>query len=97
MDIRTLSKKLGLDTSTLTRNVQKLEKLNLLKRTTDSFDKRIQSIFLSDTGNEIVKKLDNSLSITIDQLMKKIDISNHEIILEGLSILEWGMDQFRNE
>ena len=35
-----LAFKLGLDNSTLTRNVQKLEKLNLVKRQTDSYELR---------------------------------------------------------
>ena len=40
-----LAHKLGLDASTLTRNIQKLENLGLVKRKHDSYDKRVQRLF----------------------------------------------------
>ena len=54
-----LANKLGLDSSTLTRNIQKLEKMELVIRTSGSYDKRIQNVTLtnSKTKSSIIKTL----------------------------------------
>jgi len=56
-----LAHKLGLDTSTLTRNIQKLEKMELIKRNHDSYDKRVQKAVLTEKGDEMVELLEESL------------------------------------
>ena len=53
-----LAHKLGLDASTLTRNIQKLENLGLVKRKHDSYDKRVQKAVLTKQGLEITEKID---------------------------------------
>ena len=53
-----LAHKLGLDASTLTRNIQKLENLGLIKRKHDSYDKRVQKAVLTKRGLEITKKIE---------------------------------------
>ena len=50
-----LAHKLGLDASTLTRNIQKLENLGLVKRNHDSYDKRVQKAVLTKQGIEIIE------------------------------------------
>ena len=45
-----LSRKLGLDTSTLTRNIQKLEKMGLVERLSSPYDKRVQNALLTQGG-----------------------------------------------
>ena len=50
-----LAHKLGLDNSTLTRNIQKLEKLDLVKRQNDNYDKRVQLAVLTNKGNSLLK------------------------------------------
>ena len=52
-------KKLGLDASTLTRNIHKLEKHALIIRQKDNKDKRVQLIFLTKniTENKITNEI----------------------------------------
>ncbi len=45
-----LSRKLGLNTSTLTRNIQKLEKMGLVERHSSSYDKRVNNAVLTQGG-----------------------------------------------
>ena len=56
-----LAHKLGLDTSTLTRNIQKLENMELIKRNHDSYDKRVQKAVLTEKGENMVELLEESL------------------------------------
>ena len=56
-----LAHKLALDTSTLTRNIQKLENLGLIERQADSYDRRIQNAVLTDKGSRVVDSLEEKL------------------------------------
>ena len=92
-----LANKLGLDTSTLTRNIQKLEKLDLVRRKQDRNDKRILVVYLADKGREKVEKMENSLLDLNFSMMKHIDLDDQENISEMLEKLVWAMDCIREE
>ena len=90
-----LANKLGLDTSTLTRNIQKLEKLDLVRRKQDRNDKRILVVYLTDKGRVKVEKVENSLLELNFSMMKYIDLDDQENIPEMLEKLVWAMDCIR--
>ena len=90
-----LANKLGLDTSTLTRNIQKLEKLDLVRRKQDRNDKRILAVYLTDKGRWKVEKVENSLLDLNFSMMKYIDLDDQENIPELLEKLVWAMDCIR--
>ena len=92
-----LANKLGLDTSTLTRNIQKLEKLDLVRRKQDRNDKRIFVVYLTDKGRGKVEKVENSLLNLNFSMMKYIDLDDQENIPEMLEKLVWAMDCIREE
>ena len=92
-----LAKKLGLDTSTLTRNIQKLEKLDLVRRKQDRNDKRILVVCLTDKGGGKVEKIEESLLDLNFSMMKYIDLDDQENIPEMLEKLVWAMDCIREE
>ena len=92
-----LANKLGLDTSTLTRNIQKLEKLDLVRRKQDRNDKRILVVYLTDKGRERVEKVEESLLDLNFSMMKYIDLDDQENIPEMLEKLVWAMDCIRGE
>ena len=56
-----LAKKLGLDSSTLTRNISNLEKHNYISRKASNRDRRIQLIFLTKRGINAVADIENHL------------------------------------
>ena len=92
-----LANKLGLDTSTLTRNIQKLEKLDLVRRKQDRNDKRILVVYLADKGRGKVEKIEESLLDLNFSMMKYIDLDDQENIPEMLEKLVWAMDCIRDE
>ena len=92
-----LANKLGLDTSTLTRNIQKLEKLSLVRREQDRNDKRILVVYLTDKGRDRVEKIEESLFDLNFSMMKHIDLDDQENIPEMLEKLVWAMDCIREE
>ena len=92
-----LANKLGLDTSTLTRNIQKLEKLEFVRRKQDRNDKRILVVYLTDKGQDKVEKFEISLLDLNFSMMKYIDLDDQENIPEMLEKLVWAMDCIREE
>lgn len=92
-----LSLKLGLDTSTLTRNIQKLEKMGMVERLPGSYDKRVQNTVLTREGGEIVKKIEALLLEMCQSIMDQIDLEEQEPILCVLEKLVWSMDCIREE
>ena len=92
-----LAHKLGLDTSTLTRNIQKLEKMELIKRRQDSYDKRVQKAVLTEKGEEMIELLEESLQEMNNTFMEQIDLDSQENITDILEKIVWAMDCIREK
>ena len=92
-----LAHKLGLDASTLTRNIQKLEKLGLVERKHDSYDQRVQRAVLTKQGSEVVNEIDEILLQMNHLIMNQIDLDSQENIYEVLEKLVWSMDCVREK
>ena len=87
-----LANRLGLDTSTLTRNIQKLESLSLVKRTVDSYDRRIQRVLLTNNGVSLVESFENYLMEQHQSIVDLIDLDAQENLLIALEKLSWAFD-----
>ena len=92
-----LAHKLGLDTSTLTRNIQKLEKMELIRRSQDSYDKRVQKAVLTEKGEEMIELLDKSLQEMNNTFMEHMDLDSQENITDILEKIVWAMDCIREK
>lgn len=92
-----LAHKLGLDNSTLTRNIQKLETLELVLRKQDNFDKRVFRVHLTKKGRVIVEQFENLLLDLNFSMLKHIDLDDQENIPELLEKLVWAMDCIREK
>ena len=92
-----LAHKLGLDNSTLTRNIQKLETLELVLRKQDNFDKRVFRVHLTKKGRVIVEQFENLLLDLNHSMLKHIDLNDQENIPEMLEKLVWAMDCIREK
>ena len=92
-----LAHKLGLDTSTLTRNIQKLEKMELIKRRQDSYDKRVQKAVLTEKGEEMIELLEEYLLEMNHSIMEQIDLDSQENITDILEKIVWAMDCIREK
>ena len=92
-----LAHKHGLDTSTLTRNIQKLENMELIKRNHDSYDKRVQKAVLTEKGDEMVELLEEYLLEMNHSIMEQIDLDSQENITDILEKIVWAMDCIREK
>ena len=92
-----LSSKLGLDTSTLTRNIKNMEKLELVIKTKDAYDRRVQKIFLTPSGARAVENIEAMLNDVNQSVLENIDIEAQERLLEILEQLVWELDCIREK
>ena len=84
-----LAKKLGLDASTLTRNIHNLEKQGLITRQNNNKDKRIQLIFLTKNGVKTVHSMENDLEEQNFNILELIDLDTQESLYTSLEKLSW--------
>ena len=92
-----LSYKLGLDTSTLTRNIQKMEALDLVSRNRNSLDKRIQILSLSKHGLHTVSQIEESLNKLNHSILNQINLDDQINIIDVLESLVWSIDCVREQ
>ena len=95
VSMTSLSRKLGLDTSTLTRNIQKLEKLGLVERFSGSYDKRVQNTTLTQLGIKMVEEIEEMMLQTNHLIMEQIDLEGQENLSDVLTKLVWAIDCVR--
>ena len=95
--ISSLANKLGLDNSTLTRNIQKLEKLDLVIRRADSYDKRVQRVVLTKNGTSILTSLENHLDEINCAIIDQIDLDTQENLISVLEKLSWSLGCMREK
>ena len=92
-----LAHKLGVDNSTLTRNIQKLEKLGLVFRKQDVYDKRVIKAYLTQKGQAMVEQFESLLLDLNFSMMDYIELDDQQNIPEMLEKLVWAMDCIREK
>ena len=92
-----LALRLGLDNSTLTRNIQKLEKMELVKRQLDNYDKRIHRVVLTKEGTALLVRIEERLEDKNATLLDKIDLDTQEHLLSVLEKLSWALECTREK
>ena len=90
-----LARRLGLDNSTLTRNIRKLETRGVVGRQADGYDKRIKNVVLTNRGVQVVRSLEQHLEIINQNLLEQIDLDTQEHLVTSLETLSWSLDALR--
>ena len=89
MLISSLSKKLGVDNSTLTRLVDILVKNEITEKTPNSSDKRSIILLLTKKGELLQLKIEEEIDLFVSALYQKIPMENREELKESLSSFHW--------
>tara|TARA_Y100001960_G_C14771693_1_gene880504 strand:- start:999 stop:1424 length:426 start_codon:yes stop_codon:yes gene_type:complete len=90
-----LSEKLGIDISTMTRNIQRIEKKNLIQRLPNPNDKRSIKLFLSKRGSTLSDSINSELSISLETILDKYDLKISTQIKNNLENLSWDIYLYR--
>jgi DNA-binding MarR family transcriptional regulator len=84
-----LSKKLALDLSTLSRNLNHLLKNNLIFKTKSDTDLRIYIIQLSPKGQNLYEKLNNNINNNFKYIYSNLDLKDINHVINVLNKLNW--------
>tara|TARA_B110001454_G_scaffold154227_1_gene143525 strand:- start:8 stop:427 length:420 start_codon:yes stop_codon:yes gene_type:complete len=84
-----LSKKLALDLSTLSRNLNHLLKNNLILKTKSDTDLRIYIIQLSPKGQNLYEKLNNNINNNFKDIYSNLDLKDINHVINVLNKLNW--------
>tara|TARA_B110000014_G_C19570287_1_gene303863 strand:+ start:118 stop:513 length:396 start_codon:yes stop_codon:yes gene_type:complete len=83
-----LASLLGLDPSTITRNIERLENRNLLYREKSINDTRVIYVYKSTQGKIIAKKIEDDMEgLLINSIGKEIDIK------ENIQKINWSLEK----
>ena len=92
-----LSNLIGIDISTMSRNVNKLELLNLVKREKDSSDGRTLKLSLTSSGIEIVDLLFAEIDASATELLLTIPLDIQNQMGNVLEQLNWAFTRYREK
>lgn len=87
LSLKQLAHQVGLDSSTLVRVVDLLEARGLLRRETDSVDRRSKALILTEAGITVVEDVRAKLSHVEAQLLQGMDAHTFETLRHGLQQL----------
>ena len=91
-----LARKLGLDNSTLTRNVQGLKQLNIVTHKSDSYDKRVQLIILTNEGSNLYNSLFDHFNELNLSILSKLNLDDNELLHHSIEKLIWALECHRD-
>lgn len=92
-----LSLIVGIDNSTLTRNINILINRSLVSKEQSQADKREQLILLSSKGNQIAQKLDSDMEKLLNQFIISIDEDQRQLFINTIEMLNWKMNCYIND
>ena len=92
-----LANLLGIDNSTLTRNLNKLEKKGYVKRTRDYYDRRIYKISLSKKGSVKKNIIENKLNEVSTKILSVLNYKDKHDVFQSLEKLSWVLTKIRHE
>ena len=92
-----LAEKLSLDLSTLSRNLDKLIKIHLIKKTISKRDKRSYNIILSPRGREIYQQLNDKINNDLQNIYSQLNIQEIDQMVDILNKINWEFEISYNE
>jgi len=95
IDMSTLSSRIGVDNSTLTRLIDILIKNNFVRKIKNPKDGRSFIILLTTSGEKLQLKIEQHIDEFGSKLFSKIPIEDQEQVKETLSTLHWLITKYR--
>jgi DNA-binding MarR family transcriptional regulator len=94
IEMSELAWKLGLDNSTVTRLVIRLEKKNWVDRKKSQRDQRAVEVFLTDKGALIQHDIEKEIDNIGEKIKSEVEKDQKESLLESLFSFQWTLRKF---
>ena len=89
IEMTPLAKKIGIDNSTLTRLIIRLEKNGWVKREVSPHDKRVTNVTLTITGNRLQNDLERQYEKIGDKVEQLVNPLERQSTLQHIQSLHW--------
>jgi len=89
IEMTPLARKIGIDNSTLTRLIIRLEKNGWVKRKASPYDKRVINVILTITGNRLQNDLEKQYEKIGDRVEQLVDPLERQSIIQHIQSLHW--------
>ena len=91
IEMSELARALGLENSTVTRLIARLERSNYVTRKKSKSDKRSINVFLDQKGFLLQTDIEKKIDKIGDQIFLKNNQVEKEMFLENLSLFQWSL------
>lgn len=91
IEMSELALALGLENSTVTRLIARLEVNGFVKRKKSAKDKRATIVFLKNKGLIVQKNIENKSDLIGQEIFQNENQSQKETALENLSLFQWAL------
>ena len=91
IEMSELARELGLENSTVTRLIARLERNNYVTRKKSEVDKRSTNVFLDQKGVLLQTDIEKKIEKIGDQIFLKNNQVEKESFLEHLSLFQWSL------
>ncbi|RTR36186.1 MarR family transcriptional regulator [Robertmurraya yapensis] len=82
---------LGIDITTFSRQVQSLVKMNLVKKTPDAEDRRIQILSLTTEGKYVATTIDEQMNLFLNDVFSHMNDFEKETVIRSIKLLNNAM------
>ncbi|MGD6854483.1 MarR family winged helix-turn-helix transcriptional regulator [Bacillus infantis] len=89
--IQQIAETLGTDITTFSRQVQSLVKRNLVKKTPDPDDKRINILSLTTEGKYIAATIDEQMNSFLNDVFSQMNEEERETVINSIQLLNNAM------
>ena len=89
ISISDLSKRIGIDISTLSRNLNKMEGKNLTKRQKCGSDSRSYKIYITNDGERIVVNAINDFDMLMSNTLNSMNLSSSSSFVQNIDRISW--------
>ena len=95
--ISELSKKMGVDISTLSRNIKKMEKKELILRKRCEKDTRSFKIYTTSNAEKINNDIISEFDKTISKILVNNNFSPSSSFIQNIDLISWELYKFLND
>ena len=89
IEMTPLAKKIGIDNSTLTRLITRLEKNGWVKREVSHNDKRVTNVMLTSAGNRLQNDIEKQYEKIGDKIEQLVDPLERQSTIQHIQSLHW--------
>lgn len=90
-----LSKKIGVDISTMSRNIQKLSNQNVIIKERSAFDLREYNLFVTELGEEMLAEINKEFDHFVSPITSNINFDHS--VFDFIENINWSLLKLRNK